>query len=36
MLSKLNAGIGSLTYLFPDTIGLEATHEVVDVTISTS
>ena len=35
MLSKLNAGIGSLSYLFPYTIGLEATHEVVDVTIPT-
>jgi hypothetical protein len=36
MLSKLNAGIGSLSDLFPDTIGLKATHEVADVTISTS
>jgi hypothetical protein len=36
MLSKLDAGIGSLSDLFPDTIGFEATHEVVDVTISTS
>jgi len=36
MLSKLHAGIGSLPDLFPDTVGFETAHEVVDVTISTS
>ena len=35
VLSKFNAGISALSYLFPDTIGVEATHEVVDVGIPT-
>ena len=35
LLSKFNAGISTLSYLFPDTIGFEAAHEVVDVTIPT-
>jgi hypothetical protein len=36
VLNKLDTSIGSLSNLFPDTIGLEATHEVVDVSYSTS